>query len=113
MPLTPGMDALGLLCAVAGVLAALAWGVPWLWESAGGVERREQAGLPGGGSRSLVVIAHPDDEAMFFAPTVLGLGRLRHRVSLLCFSAGRRPVKGDVGAERAPAPSPRSICRAS
>ncbi|XP_004599359.2 N-acetylglucosaminyl-phosphatidylinositol de-N-acetylase [Ochotona princeps] len=93
------MDALGLLCAVAAVLAALAWGVPWLWESAGGVERREQAGLPGGGSRSLVVIAHPDDEAMFFAPTVLGLARLRHRVSLLCFSAGNYYNQGEIRKE--------------
>eukprot|EP00964_Phaeocystis_antarctica_P156762 scaffold126604_cov33-Phaeocystis_antarctica.AAC.1 len=30
-------------------------------------------GTPGAGSGALLVIAHPDDECMFFAPTLLGL----------------------------------------
>lgn len=36
--------------------------------------------------RALFVIAHPDDEAMFFAPTVLGLARTQRW--LLCGSTG-------------------------
>uniref|UniRef100_A0A9L0TM01 N-acetylglucosaminylphosphatidylinositol deacetylase n=1 Tax=Equus caballus TaxID=9796 RepID=A0A9L0TM01_HORSE len=78
------MEVVGLLCLAAAVLA---WGFLWVWDSSERMKSQEQAGLLGGGSRSLLVIAHPDDEAMFFAPTVLGLARLRHRVSLLCFSA--------------------------
>lgn len=81
------MEVVGLLCLAAAVLA---WGFLWVWDSSERMKSQEQAGLLGGGSRSLLVIAHPDDEAMFFAPTVLGLARLRHQVSLLCFSAGRR-----------------------
>lgn len=41
-----------------------------------------------GGVRVLLVTAHPDDEAMFFAPTVLGLGRAGARAAVLCCSAG-------------------------
>uniref|UniRef100_A0A9L0SHQ4 N-acetylglucosaminylphosphatidylinositol deacetylase n=1 Tax=Equus caballus TaxID=9796 RepID=A0A9L0SHQ4_HORSE len=81
------MEVVGLLCLAAAVLA---WGFLWVWDSSERMKSQEQAGLLGGGSRSLLVIAHPDDEAMFFAPTVLGLARLRHRVSLLCFSAALR-----------------------
>uniref|UniRef100_A0A8C5VII0 N-acetylglucosaminylphosphatidylinositol deacetylase n=1 Tax=Microcebus murinus TaxID=30608 RepID=A0A8C5VII0_MICMU len=69
-------EVVGLACVVATVLT---WG---FWS-------QEQAGLLGAGSWTLLVIAHLDDEAMFFAPKVLGLARLRHQVSLLCFSAGR------------------------
>ncbi|MXQ89449.1 hypothetical protein E5288_WYG000772 [Bos mutus] len=58
--------------------------------------RPEQAGLPGGGSRTLLVTAHPDDEAMFFAPTILGLARLRHQLFLLCFSAGNYYNQGEI-----------------
>lgn len=45
------------------------------------------------GKRSLLLIAHPDDESMFFAPTVLSLGR---RVVLLCLSEGNYYGKGRV-----------------
>ncbi|KAL1454059.1 hypothetical protein WDU94_010351 [Cyamophila willieti] len=41
--------------------------------------------------RVLIVTAHPDDECMFFGPTILNL-RLRNvHVSLLCLSAGDSP----------------------
>lgn len=40
--------------------------------------------------------AHPDDEAMFFAPTILGLARLRHQLFLLCFSAGNYYNQGEI-----------------
>ncbi|XP_021570437.1 N-acetylglucosaminyl-phosphatidylinositol de-N-acetylase isoform X2 [Carlito syrichta] len=87
------MEAVGLLCVAAAVLA---WGFFWVWDASERLKSREQAGLLGAGSRTLLVIAHPDDEAMFFAPTVLGLARLRHRVSLLCFSAGDYYNQGET-----------------
>lgn len=79
------MEVVGFLCLAAAILA---WGFLWVWDSWERMKSQEPAGVPGDGSRTLLVIAHPDDEAMFFAPTVLGLARLRHRLSLLCFSAG-------------------------
>lgn len=39
-------------------------------------------------ARTLLVIAHPDDEAMFFAPTVLRLRALGLPVFVLCLSTG-------------------------
>ncbi|XP_062072442.1 N-acetylglucosaminyl-phosphatidylinositol de-N-acetylase isoform X2 [Lepus europaeus] len=90
------MEVVSLVCAAAAAVVVLAWGFLWVWDPSEGMKSREQAGLPGAGSRSLLVIAHPDDEAMFFAPTVLGLGRLRHRVSLLCFSAGNYYNQGEI-----------------
>ncbi|XP_065753827.1 N-acetylglucosaminyl-phosphatidylinositol de-N-acetylase [Phocoena phocoena] len=88
------MEVVGLLLCV--VAAALTWGFLWVWDSWERIKSPEQAGLPGGGSRTLLVTAHPDDEAMFFAPTVLGLVRLRHQVSLLCFSAGNYYNQGET-----------------
>ncbi|KAB0360121.1 hypothetical protein FD754_004277 [Muntiacus muntjak] len=82
-----------LLCLATTVLV---WGVLWVWGSWERVTRPERAGLPGGGSRTLLVTAHPDDEAMFFAPTILGLARLRHQVFLLCFSAGNYYNQGEI-----------------
>jgi N-acetylglucosaminylphosphatidylinositol deacetylase len=40
--------------------------------------------------RIALLIAHPDDEAMFFAPTVLGLTDpdLENEISILCLSSG-------------------------
>lgn len=40
--------------------------------------------------RICLLIAHPDDEAMFFAPTVLALTRpeLGNMVKILCLSTG-------------------------
>ncbi|XP_004433077.1 PREDICTED: N-acetylglucosaminyl-phosphatidylinositol de-N-acetylase isoform X1 [Ceratotherium simum simum] len=87
------MEVVGLLCLAAAVLA---WGFLWVWDSSERKKSQEQASLLGGGSRTLLVIAHPDDEAMFFAPTVLGLARLRHRLSLLCFSAGNYYNQGEI-----------------
>lgn len=85
------MEAVGVLGLV---VVVLAWVFLWVWDPSEGMKSQEQVGLLGGGSRTLLVIAHPDDEAMFFAPTVLGLARLRHQVFLLCFSAGRRLQAG-------------------
>lgn len=67
------------------------------------------------GVRALLVTAHPDDEAMFFAPTVLGLGRAGARAAVLCCSAGeggggdggrRRDAPGTAG-EPSPEVPPR------
>lgn len=38
--------------------------------------------------RALIVTAHPDDECMFFAPTILRLVELKACVHLLCLSQG-------------------------
>ncbi|XP_061104992.1 N-acetylglucosaminyl-phosphatidylinositol de-N-acetylase isoform X2 [Conger conger] len=38
--------------------------------------------------RALLVTAHPDDECMFFAPTILRLLQLNASVNLLCLSSG-------------------------
>lgn len=42
------------------------------------------------GKRILLLIAHPDDEAMFFAPTLLALTRpeLGNHVKIMCLSSG-------------------------
>ncbi|XP_055114842.1 N-acetylglucosaminyl-phosphatidylinositol de-N-acetylase isoform X3 [Symphalangus syndactylus] len=87
------MEAMWLLCVTA---AGLAWGFLWVWDSSERMKSREQGGRLGAESRTLLVIAHPDDEAMFFAPTVLGLARLRHWVYLLCFSAGNYYNQGET-----------------
>lgn len=42
----------------------------------------------------LFVTAHPDDEAMFFVPTIVGLRRLGYRLHLLCLSNGDAAGKG-------------------
>ncbi len=40
-------------------------------------------------TRTLFVIAHPDDEAMFFVPTITSLGRDRaQHCYILCLSTG-------------------------
>ncbi|XP_074930101.1 N-acetylglucosaminyl-phosphatidylinositol de-N-acetylase isoform X3 [Chelonoidis abingdonii] len=46
--------------------------------------------------RALVVTAHPDDEAMFFAPTILSLGRFRAQLWLLCCSSGNFYNQGEI-----------------
>jgi len=36
----------------------------------------------------LLVVAHPDDESMFFAPTILFLKSKGHNIHILCMSQG-------------------------
>ncbi|XP_072496154.1 N-acetylglucosaminyl-phosphatidylinositol de-N-acetylase isoform X4 [Notamacropus eugenii] len=84
-----------LLATSTGLGLWLLWA--WAWSCSG--RTRGVGGEPGrvgARSRALLLIAHPDDEAMFFAPTLLGLTRLRYRVSLLCFSAGNYYNQGAV-----------------
>ncbi|EAA01152.4 AGAP001955-PB [Anopheles gambiae str. PEST] len=47
-------------------------------------------------SRALLVTAHPDDEVMFFGPTILELRRRQCRVFVLCLSEGNHDRKGAV-----------------
>ncbi|KUI64894.1 putative N-acetylglucosaminyl-phosphatidylinositol de-N-acetylase [Cytospora mali] len=48
--------------------------------------------------RICLLIAHPDDEAMFFAPTVLALARpeMGNHVKILCLSSGNAEGLGDT-----------------
>lgn len=50
------------------------------------------------GKRICLLIAHPDDEAMFFAPTVLALTRpeLENHVKILCLSSGDAAGLGET-----------------
>lgn len=38
--------------------------------------------------KTLLITAHPDDECMFFAPTILALNNTKSEVFLLCLSEG-------------------------
>ncbi|KAL1704785.1 putative deacetylase LmbE-like domain-containing protein [Schizophyllum commune] len=49
-----------------------------------------------GDARVLLVTAHPDDEAMFFAPTLLALAAKDVSVYSLCLSVGNADGLGDV-----------------
>jgi len=53
------------------------------------------------GKRILLLIAHPDDEAMFFAPTLLSLTRphLSNHVKILCLSTGNADGLGETRAK--------------
>jgi hypothetical protein len=62
----------------------------------------------------LLVIAHPDDESMFFAPSVLSLVKSSARVFILCLSTGRLPTRPAVPPWPPPAwpiAPPRRACR--
>ncbi|QIW94856.1 hypothetical protein AMS68_000374 [Peltaster fructicola] len=50
------------------------------------------------GKRICLLIAHPDDEAMFFAPTILALSRpmLNNKIFILCLSSGDADGLGHV-----------------
>uniref|UniRef100_A0A182N4C0 N-acetylglucosaminylphosphatidylinositol deacetylase n=1 Tax=Anopheles dirus TaxID=7168 RepID=A0A182N4C0_9DIPT len=47
-------------------------------------------------NRALLVTAHPDDEVMFFGPTILELRRRQCRVFVLCLSEGNHDRKGAI-----------------
>ncbi|XP_074413189.1 N-acetylglucosaminyl-phosphatidylinositol de-N-acetylase isoform X3 [Zonotrichia albicollis] len=60
--------------------------------------RRGRAGCRGGarGGRALLLTAHPDDEAMFFAPALLGLRSAGAAPAVLCCSAGNYYNQGEI-----------------
>ncbi|KAK6060014.1 N-acetylglucosaminyl-phosphatidylinositol de-N-acetylase domain protein [Cooperia oncophora] len=47
-------------------------------------------------SKVLLVIAHPDDETMFFAPVLRALSAANHRVFILCVSNGNFEGLGKI-----------------
>lgn len=48
------------------------------------------------GSRTLLVVAHPDDETMFFGPTILNLMKNNKSLSILCLSNGNAEQSGEI-----------------
>lgn len=50
-------------------------------------------------SNVLLVIAHPDDESMFFSPTISYLTSRGHNLQILCLSVGDADGKGNVRKE--------------
>ncbi len=44
----------------------------------------------------VVVVAHPDDEAMFFSPLLQSFKDTIHKVYLLCLSSGNFDQKGET-----------------
>ncbi|XP_074830369.1 N-acetylglucosaminyl-phosphatidylinositol de-N-acetylase isoform X1 [Natator depressus] len=92
--------ALAPLGSVLAALLALLW-LGWRWlrrRGAGWGHRTLCAAGPARADdvRALVVTAHPDDEAMFFAPTILSLGRFRAQLWLLCCSSGNYYNQGEI-----------------
>ncbi|XP_050837829.1 N-acetylglucosaminyl-phosphatidylinositol de-N-acetylase isoform X3 [Serinus canaria] len=61
---------------------------------AGSRGRARGGGAQGG--RALVLTAHPDDEAMFFAPALLGLRSAGAAPAVLCCSAGNYYNQGEI-----------------
>ncbi|PAV76526.1 hypothetical protein WR25_13652 [Diploscapter pachys] len=61
---------------------------------------RNAKGLPLKTSSSiLLVIAHPDDETMFFSPTIRALRKQNHRIYILCISTGNAYGQGKIRVE--------------
>eukprot|EP01138_Halocafeteria_seosinensis_P015766 gb/GECG01016090.1/.p1 GENE.gb/GECG01016090.1/~~gb/GECG01016090.1/.p1 ORF type:complete len:351 (+),score=15.33 gb/GECG01016090.1/:1-1053(+) len=84
------------------VVALGGWILSWmiaycvLWEHAT-AQDREGTTLPGvsPGSSILLVTAHPDDEAMFFVPTIKALSK-RYTWHLVCLSTGNAEGLGNT-----------------
>ncbi|KAL7240148.1 hypothetical protein ACSBR2_005924 [Camellia fascicularis] len=49
---------------------------------------------------ALLVIAHPDDESMFFTPTINYLTSRGHNLHIMCSSTGSTPTSEDPGPSR-------------
>ena len=81
-----------VLTVVALVVLPLAVSLAWLRvKAAAGSTLQDVTG------RILLITAHPDDECMFFAPTVLSLGKsVRAELFLLCLSEGMH-VLSNIG----------------
>ncbi len=79
------------LLATAAVAALVAALLPFLYTYAAGAVHSKLPRLHN--KRICLLIAHPDDEAMFFAPTVLALTRPEtgNHVKILCLSSGGFP----------------------
>lgn len=89
LPFRLDLDSRSLLVLTASLVAA----VPAIYMcTAGAVRNRFPELLE---KRVCLLIAHPDDEAMFFAPTVLALARPEtgNHVKILCLSSGTAPCR--------------------
>ncbi|CAN2387846.1 Phosphatidylinositol glycan anchor biosynthesis [Pristimantis euphronides] len=75
------------------VVAVILWWLCSSWRAV--VSGRVAAVLPGVRS-PLLLIAHPDDECMFFAPTILGVLEEQRPLSVLCCSAGNYYNQGEI-----------------
>ncbi|XP_069801218.1 N-acetylglucosaminyl-phosphatidylinositol de-N-acetylase [Dendropsophus ebraccatus] len=83
------------MLAVAALVAVVAvlWWLSSSWRDAVG---GRAAGLLPGVRAPLLLIAHPDDECMFFAPTILGVLQGQRPLSVLCCSAGNYYNQGET-----------------
>ncbi|XP_044139686.1 N-acetylglucosaminyl-phosphatidylinositol de-N-acetylase [Bufo gargarizans] len=81
-----------LAVALVAVVAVL-WWLCSSWRDA--VSGRVAAVRPGVHA-PLLLIAHPDDECMFFAPTILGLVQGQRPLSVLCCSTGNYYNQGET-----------------
>ena len=61
----------------------------WLARSSAPAARRAL------GARPLLVVSHPDDEAMFFAPLLTACREARLKVGVLCLSTGDAFGRGE------------------
>lgn len=82
-----------LAVALVAVVAVLWWAFS-SWRDAAVSGRR--AGLLPGVRAPLLLIAHPDDECMFFAPTILGLLQGQRPLSVLCCCTGNYYNQGET-----------------
>ncbi|KAJ4455475.1 putative N-acetylglucosaminyl-phosphatidylinositol de-N-acetylase [Paratrimastix pyriformis] len=65
-----------------------------IWYSQTGSQSWSSSGLPRN-QRILLVTAHPDDDAMFFSPTLTALAERNNTLSIFCLSSGTfRDQKG-------------------
>ncbi len=72
--------------AVAAVISAAL--LAWTWMLTGSAQRLQKP-LPCTPSAVLAVIAHPDDESMFFTPSLLNFVNQKVAVHVLCLSNGK------------------------
>ncbi|KAI1435141.1 putative deacetylase LmbE-like domain-containing protein [Xylaria sp. CBS 124048] len=84
------------LLATAGIPAAVLVAIPLLYTFTSSTVQARFPTLRN--KRVCLLIAHPDDEAMFFAPTVLALTRpgTGNHVKILCLSTGNADGKGET-----------------
>ncbi|KAG9444078.1 hypothetical protein H6P81_015418 [Aristolochia fimbriata] len=64
-----------------------------------GVSRNQSSPFSVGRRNILLVVSHPDDESMFFSPTVLYLASRGHNVHVLCISIGNADGQGTLREE--------------
>ncbi|KAG9486047.1 N-acetylglucosaminyl-phosphatidylinositol de-N-acetylase [Eleutherodactylus coqui] len=75
------------------VVVAVLW---WVCSSWRDVVSGRAAGVLPASRAPLLLIAHPDDECMFFAPTILGVLQGQRPLSVLCCSAGNYYNQGET-----------------